>query len=68
MVYKTRDITETQVRDVDLDEPVAPNGTPPTLNRSPSTHPDPVRERHLDALLEKAWPRIKASMYYLRDR
>jgi hypothetical protein len=32
------------------------------------THSDPERARTLVSLLERAWPRIRTSMYYLRDR
>lgn len=65
MVHKTRDITETRIT---ADEPVETSSAEPKPFKVPSTHPDPERERHLDALLERAWPKIKASMYYLRDR
>ena len=68
MVAKTRDHIEIQDTGVEAGEPIEPNGALPTPFAPPSTHPNPERERHLDALLERAWPKIKASMYYLRDR
>ena len=68
MAQTTRDITEIQATAVETDESVEENAAPPKAFGAPSTHPDPERETYLDALLERAWPRIKASMYYLRDR
>lgn len=68
MVHKTRDTTETRLHVVETDEPVSANGMHSTVAALPSTHPDPERERYLDALLERAWPRIKTSMFFLRDR
>ena len=57
-------------------EPKATDGAEPSEARltlpSPSvthpTHPDPERERLLTSILVNAWPKIKSSMHYLRDR
>ena len=68
MVHTTRDVTDIRTTVVDSDEPVESNGAQPKPSAVPSTHPDPERERELASLLEKAWPKIRASMYYLRDR
>jgi len=67
MVHKTRDITETKITAFEKDEPIDSKPAQP-MSGVQNTHPDPEREKHLASLLEKAWPKIKASMYYLRDR
>ena len=40
----------------------------PSSSGAQYTHPDPEREKALTAILTNAWPKIKASMFYLRDR
>ena len=49
------------------ERPEAESTTSPSPNMH-RTHPNPERERQIASILTNAWPKIKASMFYLRDR
>lgn len=66
MVHKTRDITETRIIAVEIDEPTtsAPAPAPSGVRYA---HPDPEREAYLVSLVDETWPDIEGTIHFLRD-
>jgi len=66
MVHKTRDITETRIVAVEIDEPIT--STPAQAAAGVQyTHPDPDRETYLMSLVDETWPDIEETIHFLRD-
>jgi hypothetical protein len=70
MDHKARPISRIETEPGVLDEVASSevNSTPLAPSGAYHTHPDPERERVLNSILVNAWPKIKASMFYVRDR
>ena len=66
MVHKTRDITETRITAVEIDE-LTSTKPPQATSGVRYTHPDPERETYLVSLVDETWPDIEETIHFLRD-